>query len=662
MHGSIRVLVALTLLAGIGASPALAQRNKLDGELRRLTQTRSGTSKVDVIVKVRPDSLARVAQKVRRQGGRLKAAHPTVGAFAAQVDRERLGALAADPDVEQLSVDAIVSALAGGTGVTKTRSETTKTGKGSKAGKKDLLMSSLRSTLGLDGLSYTGSGIGIALIDSGLQHSADFDVRVTAFRDFTKDDSADGLAVMPYDDFGHGTHIAGLIASNGHSTNGEFRGVAPTARLIGLKVLDAEGRGTTSDVIAAIEFAIRNKRVLGIDIINLSLGHPIYESAATDPLVQAVEKATRAGLIVIAAAGNYGMNPETLQVGYAGITSPGNAPSAITVAALKTKGSVDRADDRIPAYSSRGPTWYDALVKPDVVAPGDRLVSNLAKNSWFAKKYPELVTYSATNLPFLRLSGTSMSAGVTSGVVALMLEAQRASQSSTLWGQLTSSFTREAARVSANTAKALLQYTSLTVTGDAGEYDALTQGAGSVNAEGATRLASRLDVTAPIGTRWLTDYGMPESTIAGAVFPWSQTVYWGGREINGPAITVSELAWTEHVVWGTNSFWSTIEDLEHIVWGTGIVWDLLNVDEHIVWGTGLSLEFSFLGDEHIVWGSGLLWDEHIVWGTALVGYFFDEHIVWGTAADTAEATAWSNLLDLEHIVWGTGGVSAAGVK
>src|SRR5205814_2419854 len=108
--------------------------------------------------------------------------------------------------------------------------------------------------------------------------------------------------------------------------------------------------------------------------------HVIYEPAASDPLVQAVERASRAGVIVVAAAGNYGKNPTTGQPGYAGITSPGNAPSAITAGAVKIQNTVVRSDDRIADYSSAGPTWYDAFVKPDIVSPGHNIVAVAAKN------------------------------------------------------------------------------------------------------------------------------------------------------------------------------------------------------------------------------------------------------------------------------------------
>src|SRR5204863_5270811 len=134
---------------------------------------------------------------------------------------------------------------------------------------------------------------------------ADFDGRLVGFYDFVK---AGGNFAMAYDDYGHGTHIAGLVGSSG-ANGSQYKGVAPGARLIVLKVLDGTGSGKTSDVIKALTFEIENKQALGIDVINLSLGHPVFESAKTDPLVQTVEAAVRAGIVVVTSAGNFGINP-----------------------------------------------------------------------------------------------------------------------------------------------------------------------------------------------------------------------------------------------------------------------------------------------------------------------------------------------------------------
>src|SRR5262249_18630785 len=154
---------------------------------------------------------------------------------------------------------------------------------------------------------------------------------------------------------------------------------------------DATGVGSVDNVISAIEFVTANKVALGVDVINLSLGHPILESATTDPLVAAVENAIRAGIVVAVAAGNYGMNPTADLPGYAGIVSPGNAPSAITIGSFNPKKTATRFDDRIDPYSSRGPSWYDGFAKPDVVAPGRTLSAPAAPGSTLAINHPELL-------------------------------------------------------------------------------------------------------------------------------------------------------------------------------------------------------------------------------------------------------------------------------
>src|SRR4029453_10880125 len=160
------------------------------------------------------------------------------------------------------------------------------------------------------------------------------------------------------------------------------------------------------------------------DVINLSLGHPIYEPAATDPLVRAVERAVAAGIVVGVAAGNHGINLQTGQVGYAGITSPANAPSAIAVGAVDTKNTLTHSDDEVAPFSSRGPTWYDGYAKPDVVAPGRRIVSFMANDSQLSRRFPQW-TATADTRTYMALSGSSMAAAVATGVVADIIDASR---------------------------------------------------------------------------------------------------------------------------------------------------------------------------------------------------------------------------------------------
>src|SRR5204863_9924301 len=144
--------------------------------------------------------------------------------------------------------------------------------------------------------------------------------------------------------------------------------------LVGVKVLDKNGASSTSKVIAAIEFVVKNHLA---NVINLSLGHPITAPAKFDPLVQAVEGAVRHGIVVVVAAGNDGP-------GYGSVNSPGNAPSAITVGAADGKTTVTLADDYVTSFSAKGPTWYDGFAKPDVVAPGVNLFSDAVPGSTLA--------------------------------------------------------------------------------------------------------------------------------------------------------------------------------------------------------------------------------------------------------------------------------------
>jgi serine protease AprX len=279
-------------------------------------------------------------------------------------------------------------------------------------------------------------------------------------------------------------HVAGLIGGD----RTEMKGVAPGVTFVSLKVLDNSGIGKTSNVIKALQWAIYYKDVYDIDIINLSLGHPIYEPAASDPLVQAVEAAVRAGIVVVTSAGNYGSHPDTGEVGYAGISSPGNAPSAITVGAVRTFDTTSRTDDVVAEYSSRGPTWYDGYLKPDVVAPGHALVSAALTTQTL---YLSLTTSRKTinGRPYLALSGTSMSTAVVSGSVALMIEEARAN-----YGDAPTP----------NAIKAMLQVSAFPMSDAAGTpYHLLAQGAGGLNTIGAMSLASAINPTAPVNSNWL---------------------------------------------------------------------------------------------------------------------------------------------------------------
>ena len=177
-----------------------------------------------------------------------------------------------------------------------------------------------------------------------------------------------------------------------------------------MRVLGPTVQELTSDVIAGIDWVIANRQRYNIQVINLSLGHPAMESAATDPLCQAVARAVTVtvGIVVVASAGNAGHTADGRTV-LGGISSPGDSPYAITVGATNAHGTASRADDTLATYSSRGPTRFDFAMKPDLVAPGNRVVGPEAPNSWIASTYPAFHV-SGTGANSLALSGTSMSA------------------------------------------------------------------------------------------------------------------------------------------------------------------------------------------------------------------------------------------------------------
>jgi serine protease AprX len=500
---------------------------------------------VRVIVSTKSGQRDAVAFRLMMRGRWPKDRYSVIDAIVADVSAADLAMLAADPRVTSVSIDAVVKSATSGPSSAFYSSA--------------FSQATLLPTLGLPIQGVTGNGVGVAVIDSGLLQNGDFSG--VTFYDFTN-----GLTRISYDDYGHGTHVSGLIASKGSVSQGVYTGIAPRARLISLKVLDANGQGSTSDVIDAIEFAVVNKASLRIDVINLSLGHPIFENAATDPLVQAVEAAVRAGIVVVASAGNVGRSLTTGLPAYAGILSPGNAPSAITVGALDTHNTTSRGDDTIPSYSSRGPTWYDALPKPDLVAPGQGLVSDAAIGSTLYTSFPSAWVMGTGGVArFLRLGGTSMSAAVTSGVVALMIEASRIASGTT---------------PSPQAIKAVLDYTALPLNGP----DALTQGHGAINPPGAVALTQALAAAGWPAGEIVTPI-TPATTIAGETWVWAQsfddgdTVVWG----NGGG----EPAWATTVVWG------------NIDWGDTVVWG--NADT-IDWG------------DTVVWGNTDGWGDTVVWG------------------------------------------------
>jgi subtilisin family serine protease len=317
MRTALRITIVIALASittGVGAaagSTTPRPRARVDLAVAELLARTPRGERARVIVRVREGAANRLRNALRAHGDAIRAEHESLGAFSLDLHAEDVAALVENGDVLSVSTDAVVrsNGLLGGAvgglvnavgGLLDAVGQVLNPDM-SPSPAPAVRPKALRETLGVSG-PWTGEGVGVAVIDSGVEASTEFGSRLTAFYDFTRG----GVAASPSDAYGHGTHVAGTIAQSGRrsSSTTQWRGIASGARIVALKVLDAQGAGLTSDVIQAIDFAVDHRESLGIDIINLSLGHPIFEPAAVDPMVQAVERAARAGVIVVAAAGN----------------------------------------------------------------------------------------------------------------------------------------------------------------------------------------------------------------------------------------------------------------------------------------------------------------------------------------------------------------------
>ena len=361
-QGSTALFTAAVLLACATTAFASGKRARLSSDLVAHLNSNS-SAPVDLIVS---GSQERIDRLVKRHGLVVKKVLTSGAVLTAS--RNAVDALSRDGEVDALSGDPVVHSAS------RVTASLTADVIGADA--------AWAGDIGVLG-PVDGRGIGVAIIDSGISDHPALRDRVVASVDFT-DPKGRGK-----DFYGHGTHIAGIVSSRSfRNTESAEGGLAPAAHLINLKVLGADGSGRASDVIEAIDWAIRYRTSFGIRVLNLSLGAAPTQSYKDDPICQAVERAVKAGLVVVASAGNYGTNAQNQQI-YGSITSPGISPYAITVGAIRTQGTLDRADDEVAPWSSKGPTMVDHIVKPDLVAPGSKIVSTAAAGATLMTQFPE---------------------------------------------------------------------------------------------------------------------------------------------------------------------------------------------------------------------------------------------------------------------------------
>ncbi len=348
-----------------------------------------------VVVVERAPATQAAERAVRRHGGTVGRALPLAGGFAARVPAGSLPALRRAAAVAGIRSDARV---------------TMRSGPDCMPGDATCFDSlppeaAWQRAIGLTAVpnKYQGDGVTVASIDTGVTPTPNLAGRLLARVDLTSE--RDGI-----DRFGHGTHMAGVIAGNGATSFGAYEGAAPESRLVSVKVAGWDGATDVSTVIAALQWVVANRARFNIRVVNLSWGTDSGQSYGVDPLDLAVERAWAAGLVVVVSAGNQGPAAGT-------VTKPADDPFVITVGAVDTNGTAGTLDDTVAPFSSAGPTT-DGVAKPDVLAPGVSIVSDRAPGSTVDAFRPT----ARLGATMFKGSGTSQAAAVVAGVAARLLD------------------------------------------------------------------------------------------------------------------------------------------------------------------------------------------------------------------------------------------------
>jgi serine protease AprX len=540
---------------------------KLSGDLVAILDG-PADEQVPVIVQTysQPDSDYDYLDLLKLLGGVLKTTHTSIRGYSCTIPRGSLLQMASDSDVERISLDSPVKAHLD-------------------VAYRAIGADRAAGLSGWWGSTLTGKGIGIALIDSGVQLHPDFK-RPSGSKPIVEVEIVGhetGLA----DYFGHGTHVAGVLYGNGYASSDSlsfrtFKGLAPEAQLISVRALGADGTGSTSDIISGIDWVVKNARNYNIRVLNLSLGHPVYESYRTDPLCRAVASAVRKGIVVVVAAGNDG----GIGTGFGTITSPGNSPSAVTVGALDDLNTVPTADDVLGWYSSKGPSLIDFVVKPDLVAPGTWIVSGRATASWLDTQHHELALQiadykndpanAAQDGAYYTLSGTSMAAPMVAGAAALMLQKDPSLTPAT---------------VKARLMKSAVKDTRLVFETGAGMLDAY----GALNTTGtAQNPSSPLAMAAADGFVYFQD-----TAVLWGSSTWSQTAVWGSGKGSAAGVSLTSVPQSINsantFVWGGNAGSKSLFENSAVTAST-FVW----VGDR----SSLTATSGSVTGETAVWGSG----------------------------------------------------------
>ncbi len=419
----------------------------------------------------------------------------------------------------------------------------------------------------------TGGGVTVAILDSGVAADADLvqpNNRLLASVNFADER-------LTSDPGGHGTHIAGIVAGNGTNSGGQFMGIAPQANVVDVRVLGNTGSGRLSSVVRGIEWVLANRTAYNIRVINLSFGAPANLPYRVDPMSAAVEIAWRRGLVVVAASGNGGPQRDT-------VVTPGIDPYVITVGATDDRGTLGRGDDLLAWFSAWGSP--DSNAKPDLVAPGRRIVSLRVPGSALDTLFPERVVVAQNGATYFRLTGTSMATAVVSGAAALLLQGRP--------------------NLTPDQVKALLVGTTQPYGEDSGQVlpDPIADGSGLLDANAAT-LAVPCDAAPSSG-------GLLSGGFLGGILSQPTRVACANRGLRPadgfaraqyPVLFGSPLQWQDPLAGGIPWFLLTWDTL---VWNS-VAWDNFAWDS-VAWD---SVAWDSVAWDSVAWDS-IAWDS-VAW-------------------------------------------------
>ena len=391
-----RAIVVLLLAIGVaalggvvpGEAASAPGGGRVDRPLERLAREQP-SSDVRVILQGRGAKNAVAA--VQRAGGRVRKQLPQVAGLAVEVRADKVAALAKEAGVAWVMLDAPMRAVdvrdSAWQGPVSVFAQTVGAPPFWSAGK-------------------NGRGVAIAVLDSGIQPHPDFGYPSRVIANIRFNERAASTA----DQLGHGTWVAGIAAGSGAASDGQYPGVAPGASLVNLKVSDDTGAAYTSDVVDALGWVANRHAALNIRVVNLSFVSSVPASYATNVLDAAVEMVWHAGVVVVVSAGNRGANTATV--------APANDPYVITVGATDDQATTWTWDNTLAWFSTYGRT-QDGFSKPDLVAPGRHIIGALSSTgSGLARQFPKKLV----GQRYIQLSGTSASAPVVSGAIAILLQ------------------------------------------------------------------------------------------------------------------------------------------------------------------------------------------------------------------------------------------------